>query len=1010
MRPAHSWLFSALCIACLAPAAPADAQQGHRVTTRSVTVNSATHWNNWQLPTHAIDIGPDGAVKPHFFRERFNIFDDLETFTRPIISFRRRASQSAILNIDSTETLDVKGEVILDNKDNPIYSYFFRPGISRVGSNPATADNILDGDPTTFWEPDPQDPLDDWWIEVDLGRVVTVDSLVLHFVDEELGDPFFQFRVLAAPDQEFINENADKITFERVASTKAPNRDQRTFRVGLGQLEADPAWVGRMVQTIRIIVSDTRGGRGEIVSEEQWQDLPADQRGEIVYFIRDQQGFEEPVELAIYESLEAERQGRRDYYRRERPRLAGVEVWGFGDNISPGLVAGGGNLGLTGDGFLPGPAFDGDFNSSFLHLVWSPTIDRGILTVDMGATFWLDAMRISAALPQPFIDGYLIRGSDGSRDTRGRIKWARLSPRSREDNSSDRFEHIIDTYAESPKLQFLEMSIISSDPRRRGGYNTGPTIVEYQLFSSAYPAEVVLTSDLISLPGARNFGAITWDADTPPGTTLEVRTRTGDLLGKVIRYFDKNGVEITFDAWKNLLGSFKGPADTTFVPTSGWSPWSRAYQQSGDLVTSPGLRKFMQLQVKMITADRNAAAAIRSLGVEMLDPVAERITAELLPTEVSVPGARETFDVWVQPNFIESPALSRSSGFDEILLTMPASENLELIEFGAGNSEAEIVFRAGSDPTAFTADDGRQIQIQSNGGDSIRVRLDASLNIMADADRIYNRVMLEGEQVPVTQDGLILTGAAYGTLDEDEKGDIRYFRREGDALSETDQNSYRDLPEEEKGPVRFFRLLRGDGAQFPFDDRGDSLDAVAYNRLQSDARGIVTGPGERFRLRFSAPVFLNGTTLRLAVRNTAAGTDLAAPWQSVEAGNADEAVSSNTLAINVPIDGGLVNALTIGPNPFTPNGDGINDAAEISLEIFKLTSSRALTLRVYALDGRKIWQSQQMVLSGKTTINWSGVDQDGEIVPPGLYICQIELNADDEGSSSTQSQLIAVAY
>ena len=1010
MRPIHSRLFVFLCASCLAPLATADAQQGHRVTSSSVTVNSATQWRNWQLPTHAVDITPDGAVRPHFFRERFDIFDDIETFTRPIIDFRRRKVQNAILNIDSTETIDVRGEIILDNKDNPIYSYFFRPGISRVGSNQAAAANILDDDPTTFWEPDIQAPLDDWWVEIDLGRVVTVDSLVLHFVAEDLGDPFFQFRILAAPDQEPVKENVDKLTFTRVASTKAPNRDQRTFRFGLDQLEADPNWAGKMVQTIRIIVSDTRGKRAVLISADEWQALPANERGDIVYFIRDQQGFEEPVEQAIYESLDAERQGRLDYYRRERPRLAGIEVWGFGDNISPGMVAGGGKLGLTGDGFLPGPAFDGDFNTSFLHLVWSPTIERGILTVDMGATFWLDAMRISAARPQPFIDGYLIRGSDGSRDTRGRIKWGRLSPRSREDNSSDRFEHIIDTYEQDPKLRFLEMSIISSDPRRRGGYNTGPTIVEYQLFTTAYPAEVVLTSDLISLPGARNFGAINWESETPPGTTLEVRTRTGDLLGKVVRYYDKSGIELTFDAWKNLLGSFKGPADTTFVPTSGWSSWSRAYQQPGDLVTSPGLRKYMQLEVKMITSDRNAAAAIRSLDIELLNPVAERITAELWPAEVAIPGARETFDVFVQPNFIEAPAGSRSSGFDEILLTMPASENLELLELGIGSGATEQTFRVGADGGSLTADDGSQIQIQANRGDSIRVRLDGTFNILPDAGRTYNRVTLEGEQVPVTQDGLPLTGAAYGTLDEDEQGDIRYFRLNGDALSETDQTSYRDLPVEEQGPVRFFRLLRGDGAQFPFNELGDSLDAVAYNRLQTTDRGIVTGPGQRLRLRFSAPVFLNGTTLRMAVRNTVGGTDLDAAWQTVESGNVDEAINSNTLAINVPINSGLVDGLSIGPNPFTPNGDGINDTAEISLEIFKLTSSRALEVRVYSLDGRPIWQSQQMVLSGKSTIDWNGTDSQGNIVAPGLYICQVRLDADDEGSTTTRSQIIAIAY
>ena len=999
----------AFLVLCLAPLIAADAQKGHRVTSRSVVVNRAAHWHNWQLPTHAVKVSPDGTVEPHFFREHFNLIDDLATYTRPIVDLRRRRNQTAILNIDSTQTRDVKGEIILDRKGNPIYSYFFRPGISRIGSNAAAAANILDDDPTTFWEPDPQAPIDDWWIEIDLGRVVAVDSLVLHFVEEALGDPFFQFRVLAAPDQEPVQENADKITFERVANTKAPNRDQRTFRIGLEQLYADPNWQGKLVQTIRIVVSDTRGERGERISEEEWQALPADERGAIVYFIRDEQGFEEPVERTVYESLDSQRQGRLDYYRRERPRLAGIEVYGFGDNISGGLVAGGGHLGLTGDGFLPGPAFDADFNTSFLHLVWSPTIDRGVLTVDMGASFWLDAMRISSTRPQPYIDGYLIRGSDGSRDTRGKIKWSRLSPRFREDNSSDRFQHIIDTYTSSPKLRFLEISIISADPRRRGGYNTGPTIAEYQLFSTGYPAQVELTSDLIALPGARNFGAITWEAETPPGTTIAIRTRTGDLLGKVIRYFDKTGNEITYDAWKNLLGSFKGPADTTFVPTSGWSPWSRAYQQPGDIVTSPGLRKFMQFQVEMITTDREAAASIRSLAVELLNPVAERIAAELWPATVEISGVRETFDVFAQPYFIESPAASRSAGFNEILLTMPASENLELLELGIGSADGEKVFRLGAERGVLTADDQTQVELLANGGDSIRVRLNDPLNILPAASRTYNRVTLEGEEVPVTQDGLPLTAAAYGTLDEDERGAIRYFRHSDGRFSEIDQTSYRDLPGAEQGPVRYFRILRGDGAQFPFNALGDSLDSVAYNRLSSSQRGVVTGPGQRFRLRLSAPVFLNGTTLRLFVRH-AASADAEVAWQVVEAGNAAEDVASNTLSINVPIDSDLVHGLAVGPNPFTPNGDGINDAAEISLDIFKLTSSRRLQVRIYALDGRRVWQREEMVLSGRTTVRWEGVDDHGRRAPPGLYLCQVQLDADATQQPTTQARIIAVAY
>ena len=69
----------------------------------------------------------------------------------------------------------------------PAYEYFVRPGISRAGSNVETAANILDGDRSTYWEPDLTDTSDNWWVEVDLGRVVVVEKIVLHFVDEAEG-------------------------------------------------------------------------------------------------------------------------------------------------------------------------------------------------------------------------------------------------------------------------------------------------------------------------------------------------------------------------------------------------------------------------------------------------------------------------------------------------------------------------------------------------------------------------------------------------------------------------------------------------------------------------------------------------------------------------------------------------------------------------------------------------------------------------------------------------------
>ena len=44
----------------------------------------------------------------------------------------------------------------------------FGGGVRAVGSGANSAQLVMDGDPTTGWQPDPEDPSDTWWIEVDL--------------------------------------------------------------------------------------------------------------------------------------------------------------------------------------------------------------------------------------------------------------------------------------------------------------------------------------------------------------------------------------------------------------------------------------------------------------------------------------------------------------------------------------------------------------------------------------------------------------------------------------------------------------------------------------------------------------------------------------------------------------------------------------------------------------------------------------------------------------------------
>ena len=992
----------------------AVAQAGYQLRADRLVVETAAHWQAWTLPTHAVEVTPTGTVAPHRFRSRYNLLEDRATFQRALKDFKRGRTQTAILNLDSTVTRDIRGNVLTQKKSGqtvPVYTYLMRMGISRVGSNPADAAAILDGDRTTYWEPSASAPLDDWWVEVDLGRVAVVDSVVLHFVEASLGDPFRQFRLLVAPDQKPVMEEVAKVGFELVARTTEPNEDRRTFSFGLGQPRSSPEWTGRMVETLRVVVTDSKRARGRRVTVAEWEALPTTDQGEIVHFVKVREGFEEPVDRLVYEGLPLARQGRKEYYRRERPRLADIEVWGYGDNISIGMVEGGGNLALTGDGFSPVGAFDGDFSTSFPHVVREKTaiVDRGVLTIDMGATFWLDAVRTSAPFSWPIVDGYKMLGSDGTRDTNGRLKWSRLTSLERENNSISRFRHLLENFASPQKLRYIEITIVDQS---LDIYAPGPKITEYQLFSEGYPSEVVLYSDLMTLPAGRSLGRIFWEGQTPPDTELDLRSRSGSLLRKVVRYFDKSGSEITQKQWNNLMGSFKGPVDTAFVIGSDWSNWSRSYRQPGSRVNAPVQHGFLQLQVALRTQDRFQAASIGAIEIELLNPVVEQMPAEVWPVEVATPGQIDTFAVFAQPFFVERPFNVRSDGFDEVLLTLSGAQNLTLLELALG---ADQVFRPQADGS-FVDGAGQALTVLQDGSDSIWVRLPAAVHALGTVDeRIYYQVMGEQEQVPVDRQGQMLTAVGYGQLAPEERGDQRYFRRTIEATGEVsltpvNESEFDALAEDER-EARYFRILFDEGGQFAFDTTGDSLNAAAYNGLTSTRRGRIVGAGPLMQLRFATPVFVNGATVDLAVRNTAGGTAPDAPWQGVAAGDATAQVASEALSIQVPLNLQPLDAVVVDPNPFTPNGDGINDQTTIGFSVFRLGTTRQATVTVYRLDGRRVWQHRQAVQSGAVAVVWPGVDQAGQRVPPGIYLAQVDLTVDAHDiGPTTKATLIHVAY
>lgn len=100
---------------------------------------------------------------------------------------------------------------------------------------------------------------------------------------------------------------------------------------------------------------------------------------------------------------------------------------------------------------------------------------------------------------------------------------------------------------------------------------------------------------------------------------------------------------------------------------------------------------------------------------------------------------------------------------------------------------------------------------------------------------------------------------------------------------------------------------------------------------------------------------------------------------------------------------------------FTPNGDGINDELSVQFTLLKVLEDRPLEVMFYDLSGRLVGEGESATASGtgtgkvgKQTFTWDGRDLGGNVVAPGIYLCRIKVEADDQDNQSTR--LVHVAY
>ena len=133
------------------------------------------------------------------------------------------------------------------------------------------------------------------------------------------------------------------------------------------------------------------------------------------------------------------------------------------------------------------------------------------------------------------------------------------------------------------------------------------------------------------------------------------------------------------------------------------------------------------------------------------------------------------------------------------------------------------------------------------------------------------------------------------------------------------------------------------------------------------------------------------------------------PYQWVIPGNAVTRLLSNSLSVEVSLDEPTISAVEVFPNPFTPNGDGVNDVLNMSYSLLRLDGSVPVSLSIYTLSGgfvKQLYRGQDP--SGRYLRHWDGTDEEHKVVSPGMYIYRLSVEADQ--GEETKVGTVGVVY
>ena len=204
------------------------------------------------------------------------------------------------------------------------------------------------------------------------------------------------------------------------------------------------------------------------------------------------------------------------------------------------------------------------------------------------------------------------------------------------------------------------------------------------------------------------------------------------------------------------------------------------------------------------------------------------------------------------------------------------------------------------------------------------------------------------------------------------------------------------------------------GSRFVRLEMGEPLIEVAPDSVRvGDDELEVFFPSQRIETGSNRPVRL---TLEAAVLNSSTfftgdvfDTQSDNLPQSINAGNARDGVPTNSIRV-LALQERLrfLKDVELTAPVLTPNGDGINDRTGVAFDVLFVETAQ-VRVGIFDLAGHQI---RRLAADGRGQGHyqewWDGADEDGQRVAPGIYLCRIEVETQNENAQTVK--MIPVAY